>query len=256
MDFDFTDDQLALREAVARWVERAFPFERRHALAKAGGRTREVWGELAGLGLSGLVIPDEHGGMGQGAVEALPALDAQRRRRPGPFACALGHAPHQQGRGAPAVAETHIQTRMAVQHAAINQRRHGQSLLGREAGDDVEFEAAQGRVTWRPVDARGAGMDEQRHIQTHGLRIQHVHRCVVQWQQRIGAERGPHQTEFVDGPLQFLSRRLRCLQGQCSQSGQLVRMLGHHVRQRIVVDAAEPDRIRGRDEMQVGQRVR
>ena len=40
MDFEFTDDQLSLRDAVARWVEKGFSFERRHALAKAGGATR------------------------------------------------------------------------------------------------------------------------------------------------------------------------------------------------------------------------
>ena len=37
MDFDFTEEQNALRDAVARWVGRDFPFERRHALARAGG---------------------------------------------------------------------------------------------------------------------------------------------------------------------------------------------------------------------------
>jgi hypothetical protein len=37
MDFDFTEDQVSLRDAVARWVDKGFSFERRHALAKAGG---------------------------------------------------------------------------------------------------------------------------------------------------------------------------------------------------------------------------
>ena len=41
MDFDFTDDQHSLRDAVRRWVDKGFTFERRHALAKAGGATRE-----------------------------------------------------------------------------------------------------------------------------------------------------------------------------------------------------------------------
>ncbi|MBK9134019.1 MAG: acyl-CoA dehydrogenase family protein [Betaproteobacteria bacterium] len=71
MDFDFTDDQQSLRDAVQRWVERAFTFERRHALAKAGGATRPVYAELAELGLSGLAVPENHGGMGFGAVEAM-----------------------------------------------------------------------------------------------------------------------------------------------------------------------------------------
>jgi alkylation response protein AidB-like acyl-CoA dehydrogenase len=71
MDFDFSDDQESLRDAVRRWVDKGFAFERRHALAKAGGATRAVYGELADLGLAGLVVPEEHGGLGQGAIDAM-----------------------------------------------------------------------------------------------------------------------------------------------------------------------------------------
>jgi alkylation response protein AidB-like acyl-CoA dehydrogenase len=75
MNFDFNDDQNALRDAVARWVEKDFAFERRHALAKTGGRTREVYAELAALGLAGLVVAPEYGGMGLGAVEAMVVME-------------------------------------------------------------------------------------------------------------------------------------------------------------------------------------
>lgn len=75
MDFEFTDDQNSLRDAVARWVEKGFSFERRHAIAKAGGATREVYAELAGLGLTGLAVPEAHGGMGFGAVEAMVVME-------------------------------------------------------------------------------------------------------------------------------------------------------------------------------------
>lgn len=71
MDFDFTEDQVSLRDAVQRWVDKGFGFERRHALAAAGGATRELWSELAGLGLTGLTISPDHGGMGFGPVEAM-----------------------------------------------------------------------------------------------------------------------------------------------------------------------------------------
>lgn len=71
MDFNFTDDQESLRDAVRRWVDKGFSFERRHNLAKAGGATRAVLAELADLGLTGLVIPEAQGGMGQGAVDAM-----------------------------------------------------------------------------------------------------------------------------------------------------------------------------------------
>jgi alkylation response protein AidB-like acyl-CoA dehydrogenase len=75
MDFDFTDDQVSLRDAVAKWVEKGFDFSRRHQLAKAGGHTRAVYGELAELGLTGLVIPEEDAGMGFGAVEAMVVME-------------------------------------------------------------------------------------------------------------------------------------------------------------------------------------
>ncbi|CAD5372967.1 Acyl-CoA dehydrogenase [Rubrivivax sp. A210] len=71
MDFDFTPDQEALRDAVRRWVDKGFTFERRHALAKAGGTTRAVWVELAELGLASLAVAESQGGMGFGPVEAM-----------------------------------------------------------------------------------------------------------------------------------------------------------------------------------------
>jgi hypothetical protein len=71
MDFDFSDDQESLRDAVRRWVDKGFGFERRHGIAKAGGATREVYRELADLGLTGLAVAESRGGMGFGAVEAM-----------------------------------------------------------------------------------------------------------------------------------------------------------------------------------------
>ena len=71
MDFDFSDDQESLRDAVRRWVDKGFGFERRHGIAKAGGATREVYTELADLGLTALAVPEAHGGMGFGAIEAM-----------------------------------------------------------------------------------------------------------------------------------------------------------------------------------------
>ena len=75
MDFEFSDEQEQLRDAVRRWVDKGFGFERRHALAKAGGKTREVLGELNELGLAGLAVPEAHGGMGFGAVEAMVVME-------------------------------------------------------------------------------------------------------------------------------------------------------------------------------------
>ena len=75
MDFEFTDDQVSLRDAVAKWVDKGFDFSRRHGIAKAGGKTRDVYTELAELGLTGLAVPEAHGGMGFGAVEAMVVME-------------------------------------------------------------------------------------------------------------------------------------------------------------------------------------
>ena len=41
MDFDFTEDQVALRDAVRRWADKDYTFERRRAVVKAGGASRD-----------------------------------------------------------------------------------------------------------------------------------------------------------------------------------------------------------------------
>jgi len=75
MNFDFTEDQRSLRDAVRRWVDKGFTFERRHALARAGGKTRDVYQELAELGLASLAVAADHGGLGFGAVEAMVVME-------------------------------------------------------------------------------------------------------------------------------------------------------------------------------------
>jgi alkylation response protein AidB-like acyl-CoA dehydrogenase len=75
MDFDFTDDQEQLRDAVRKWVDKGYDFERRRGIAKAGGFSREAYGQLAELGLTGLYIPEENGGLGMGPVEAMVVME-------------------------------------------------------------------------------------------------------------------------------------------------------------------------------------
>ncbi len=86
MDFEFSDDQSSLRDAVRRWVDKGFGFERRHALTKAGGASRAVYAELCELGLAGLVIPEAHGGLGLGPVDAMVVCEELGR--------GLVHAPY------------------------------------------------------------------------------------------------------------------------------------------------------------------
>jgi alkylation response protein AidB-like acyl-CoA dehydrogenase len=75
MDFDFTDDQEQLRDAVRKYMDKGYSFDRRRALAKAGGFDRAAYTELAELGLTGLYIPEADGGMGMGPVEGMVVME-------------------------------------------------------------------------------------------------------------------------------------------------------------------------------------
>ncbi|MDY0746654.1 acyl-CoA dehydrogenase family protein [Paucibacter sp. R3-3] len=75
MDFDFTEDQQSLRDAVRRWVDKDYDFARRHAIVKAGGFSQEAWDGLVGLGLTAMLVAEEHGGLGFGPVEAMVVME-------------------------------------------------------------------------------------------------------------------------------------------------------------------------------------
>jgi len=75
MDFDFSEDQLALRDAVAKWVDKSYDVERRKQIVAAGGFDRGAYNALAELGLTGIYVSEEHGGLGMGPVEAMVVLE-------------------------------------------------------------------------------------------------------------------------------------------------------------------------------------
>ena len=75
MDFNFSDDQQQLRDAVAKWVEKGYDFERRRKIEAEGGFDRTAWNELAELGLAGLYIPEDEGGLGMGPVEGMVVME-------------------------------------------------------------------------------------------------------------------------------------------------------------------------------------
>ncbi len=75
MDFNFSDDQEQLRDAVRKWVDKGYDFERRRGIVAQGGFSRDAYGELAELGLTGLYIPEAMGGLGMGPVEGMVVME-------------------------------------------------------------------------------------------------------------------------------------------------------------------------------------
>ena len=47
MDFDFSEGQDQLREAVRKWVEKAYTFERRRSIVADGGFSADAYREVA-----------------------------------------------------------------------------------------------------------------------------------------------------------------------------------------------------------------
>jgi alkylation response protein AidB-like acyl-CoA dehydrogenase len=144
MDFEFSDDQTSLRDAVHRWVEKGFAFERRHALAKAGGASRDVYTELAGLGLAGLVIPEAHGGLGLGPVDAMVVCEELGRGLVhAPYAAAALMAPAllsvappaEQERWLPAIASGEALVVPAIQERAARYRWNHLSAAAQSSGN-------------------------------------------------------------------------------------------------------------------------
>ena len=64
-----------LRDSVRKWVDKAYTFDRRRGIVKAGGYSKEAWKELAELGLLGLYVSEENGGMGFGPVDAMVVME-------------------------------------------------------------------------------------------------------------------------------------------------------------------------------------
>ncbi len=80
-DFVFTDEHEELRKTVRAFLQRRSDDKAvRAAMASERGYDAEVWKQLAEeLGLVGLIIPEQHGGAGFGAVELLVAMEEMGR---------------------------------------------------------------------------------------------------------------------------------------------------------------------------------
>ncbi|MCR9097099.1 MAG: acyl-CoA/acyl-ACP dehydrogenase [bacterium] len=85
MDFQPTEDQKALREGIRSFVEGQLPFDRIPEIEKAGGFDRDLWNEVAEMGVFALRLSENEGGVGLGFSDAvLVFAELGRRLVPGP----------------------------------------------------------------------------------------------------------------------------------------------------------------------------
>lgn len=75
MNFELNDEQLALRDSLARLLGDVYGFEKRRSIAaSATGWSLPAWQQLAALGLTALPLPQAHGGFGGGAADLMPVM--------------------------------------------------------------------------------------------------------------------------------------------------------------------------------------
>lgn len=75
MNFDFSDDQQAIKATARDFLADRFRMERVRELAEAGAYDDGLWREMAELGWPGIFIPERHGGQGLGVVELVILME-------------------------------------------------------------------------------------------------------------------------------------------------------------------------------------
>lgn len=86
MNFTFSEEQEGLRDAVGSFMADRGIAEARAMWDEESGFDDATWSQIVDLGWTGLLIPEAHGGLGLGAVDAAVVLEQMGRVVfPGPF---------------------------------------------------------------------------------------------------------------------------------------------------------------------------
>lgn len=153
MEFGLSSEQVLLKDSLDAYLRERAGLDRvRRFAEKDEGRAVEVIAGLNEIGLSGLIIPTEYGGVGLGALEACVAAETLGYRiTPVPFvanaimvptALMLAGSPAQQANWLPLIAAG-----KTVVGAALAERSGARALAGRQAG----VTASDGRLSGRAL---------------------------------------------------------------------------------------------------------
>jgi alkylation response protein AidB-like acyl-CoA dehydrogenase len=76
MEFNYSEEQLALQDTLQRFISRDYNFDRRRAFsASPAGFSGEAWNQYAELGLLSLPFPEDFGGFGGTAVDTMLVME-------------------------------------------------------------------------------------------------------------------------------------------------------------------------------------
>ena len=144
MNFDFSDDQKTLREELRRMLQRESPpAKAREAIDQGLSHQADLWRHLVDVGATGLMLPEDSGGAGLGAMELCVAAEELGRQLAAvPYASTMYLATQALLLGASADQQAHWLPRVASGEVA--------TLAGLEALDGSSAPqalAAQGEET-------------------------------------------------------------------------------------------------------------
>lgn len=160
MRFALSDDQVMLQDSLNRALADLSPLERVRRFADNDETAApDIWSGLADLGLPGLLVPEEHGGLGLGLLEAALAAEALGRAvAPTPFLGSAVLAPLAIG-----LAGTDAHKREWLPRLAAGEAVAGAAISEPIAGarDGAGVTAEGGRLSGRTMfalDAAGADL--------------------------------------------------------------------------------------------------
>jgi alkylation response protein AidB-like acyl-CoA dehydrogenase len=146
MDFDFTQEQLMLRNLTREFLSReSAPRAVRTQMDEPRGFSDATWQQMADMGLPGLAIDAGYGGQGLGLVELALVLDEMGRvAYPGPYfattvlaasAIAAGGQPNQMARYLPDIASGRSKASLALIEDALSWAPSGVRMRAQPRGD-------------------------------------------------------------------------------------------------------------------------
>ncbi len=190
MEFGVSKEQSLLQESVGKFLDRAAPLDRvKRFVDEDEPRAEDVWTGLVDLGIPGLLVPEEYGGVGLSLLEAaLVAEVFGSRVAPAPFVATVGMVPlaimlagseAQKSRWLPALAEGKAVAGAAVSEAtgsrlgagvqANAQTLHGTALFVIDHEADLYLVADKNHALYL-VDAKAQGLQRRRLITIDGTR--------------------------------------------------------------------------------------
>jgi alkylation response protein AidB-like acyl-CoA dehydrogenase len=76
MEFNYSEEQLALQDTLQRFISRDYDFDKRRGFSASPlGYSAEAWSQYADLGLLALPFPEELGGLGGNAVDIMVVME-------------------------------------------------------------------------------------------------------------------------------------------------------------------------------------